>query len=75
MQDRGVDLAHDLVRLVAIHAPRALVPQQDPAVEILADDRVLGRGLEHVADEFDRLFGGADDGAVKQLGGHEILPC
>jgi len=47
----GVGLADHLLGLISVEAARALVPELDVAFEIRADDRGLGRSLEHVADE------------------------
>ena len=73
VQHGRVRLADDFLGLVAVQAPRALVPQQDGAVERLADHRVLGRRLEDVADEVDRLLRVADDRAVEELGLAQVL--
>src|SRR4029077_10074277 len=51
MQDRRVCLADNLFWLVPIQATGALVPELDVALEVLANDRGLGRGLENIADE------------------------
>jgi hypothetical protein len=48
VEGRGLGLGDDLVGLVAVDQPRAFVRQQDRAVQTLADDRVLARGLEDV---------------------------
>ena len=43
VEDGGVRLADHLFGLVAVKAAGPLVPQQDLAVEVLADDGILGR--------------------------------
>src|SRR5579884_1057044 len=68
-----VRLAHHLFRAVAIEPARALVPKQDLAVAILADDRVFGRGFEDVGEELERGAGRAHNAAVEQLGGAQAL--
>ena len=45
VQDVGVGFAHHLVRFIAIHSPRPLVPEKYLAIQILADDGVFGRSL------------------------------
>jgi hypothetical protein len=66
VQDLRLHLADDFVRLVAVHAPRAFVPEQNRAVEALADDRVFGRGLEHVGEEVHRIAGLTHDRGIKE---------
>jgi len=51
MEERGVGLADDLLGVVSVQAPRALIPELDVAFEVLTDDRGLSRSLEQVADE------------------------
>ena len=65
-----MDNANDLIRIVAIDSVCALIPKHNPAIKVLADDRILGRGREHVADKVERLLGCTGDGAVKQFGHH-----
>lgn len=67
VQDGRVALADDLVRLVAVEAPRAFVPQKDVAVEVLADHRVFGGGLEDVRDEIDGAVGIADQAGIEEF--------
>src|SRR5258708_6253009 len=70
MQDGRVFPADHLLRLIAVKTARAFVPQQDFSVEILADDGILGGGLEDIADEVERLLRGAHDCAVEKFGSH-----
>jgi hypothetical protein len=56
VEDRRVGPADNLFRLVAVDPPRTLVPEQDLAVQALADDRVLGGRLQDATEEFERLL-------------------
>ncbi len=50
VQQKGAS-AEDVVRLVAVDTPCALVPGQDVAVQVFGDDRILSRALEHRVQE------------------------
>ena len=70
MQDGRVGFANDLLRLVAVQPPRALVPQEDLAVEVFADQRILGGRFEDVGGEVHGLLDSANDCAVKEFSCH-----
>jgi hypothetical protein len=42
VQDARVLLPDDFSGLISVEETRSLVPQEDLAIEILADDRILG---------------------------------
>lgn len=65
MQLRRIHLADHFVRLLAVKSPRALVPPQDGAIHVLADDRVFGRGLQQADEKVGRAFAIADNLSVK----------
>jgi hypothetical protein len=68
VQNRGIGLSDDFLGLVAVEAPRALIPKQDLSREVLGDHRVFARGFENIGNEVDGFLCGTDDRAVKKLG-------
>ncbi len=66
VQQGGVGLADDLLRLVSVEAARALVPELDVSLEVCADDRGLGGRLEHVSDEVGGGIGVGQQSGVDQ---------
>src|SRR6185312_5581568 len=75
MQHLGVHLAHNFFRLVAVHAAGTLVPQQNLPVKVLADDGIFCGRLEDIADEFDRLLRGGEDGTIEESRLHGWFLC
>ena len=73
VQNGRVGFAHHLRGLISIQPSRALIPQQDFSFQILADDRVFGRGFQNIGDEIDRLLRVANNGVVEKLGFSHFL--
>src|SRR5581483_9013074 len=48
--------------------PGAFVPEQNLAVEILADDGILGGGFQNVLQESGQLAGGLADSQARRIG-------
>jgi hypothetical protein len=72
VQDLGVGLAHHLLGFIAI---QPLVPEQDSALQVLANDGVFSRSLQNVGHEVHGLLGFTDDDAVEELAFHLRLPA
>src|SRR6266481_2415114 len=73
MQNGRVCLANDFFRLIPVKSSRAFVPQENLAVQVLADNRVLRRGFQNVGDEIDRFFRISYDRVVKKLCSSNLL--
>lgn len=67
VQDRRIGFADDLFGAVAVHPACAFILEQDLAVEILAYDRILGRGFEHVGHEVHGFLSLANNAAVQKV--------
>lgn len=71
VQHVGARLPDHFFRFVAVHAARTLVPEDDGAVQVIADDGVLGGSLQERRHEFDRVRGLAHVRRIEQLHRHE----
>src|SRR5437016_14151224 len=65
-----VGLVNDLLWLIAVQPPRALVPQENLALEVFADQRIFGGRFEDVGHEIHGLLDSANDRAVKEFSCH-----